>query len=175
MNLTVRLALVMTLTWLMLSGHYTPLLLAFGAVSVALVTWLSRRARTLSHRGQPLFFRPVGLFRYWTWLFGEIFRSNAEVVRRVLSPAMPIRPALDRVAAVPDTEIGQVVYANSITLTPGTTAIGFTPAGEVLVHALHASSLESLGGGEMARRVRAVEPDIRLAGTGAERYRRLAR
>ena len=167
MNLTARLVLVMVLTWLLLSGHYTPLLLAFGAVSVALATWLSARSRTLFHRGQPLYFRPVGLLRYWLWLSGQILLSNLEVTRRVLAPSLPIRPALRKVAAVPDTEIGAAIYANSITLTPGTTAIGFTPAGEVLVHALHEHSLAGLGAGEMAARVRAVEPDIRFE--GAER------
>ena len=162
MHPIVRLALVMTLTWVLLSGHFDPLLLTLGAASIALTVWLSTRLRTHVHRGQPLFFRPFGLLRYWLWLFVQIFVSNLDVARRVLSPSMPIRPALRKVAAVPDTEIGAAIYANSITLTPGTTAIGFTPEGEVLVHALHEESFEDLDAGEMATRVRAVEPDISL-------------
>lgn len=175
MNLAARLALVMAATWLLLSGHFTPLLLLLGIVSVVLVAWFARRFGTLAHRGQPLVFRPWGLLRYWTWLFGQIFLSNVEVTRRVLSPSLPVRPALRVIAAVPDTEIGAAIYANSITLTPGTTAIGFTPDGEVLVHALHEESIAELEAGEMARRVRAMEPDIRIARSGAERYRALAR
>ena len=175
MNLTVRLALVMTLTWVLLSGHFDPLLLVLGTASIALTVWLSMRLRTHLHRGQPLFFRPFGLLRYWTWLLGQIFLSNLDVARRVLSPAMPIRPALRKVAAVPDTEIGAAIYANSITLTPGTTAIGFTPEGEVLVHALHEESFEDLDAGKMAARVRAVEPDIRVSGGGRARRRGLVR
>ena len=175
MTLTARLALVLTITWVLLSGHFDPLLIAFGIVSIALVTWLSARLGTLAHRGQPLFFRPVGLLKYWVWLFGQILASNLDVARRTLAPSLPIRPALGKVAAVPDTEVGAAIYANSITLTPGTTALGFTPAGEVLVHALHADSLEELEAGEMATRVRATETDIRLDAGGAERYRGLAR
>lgn len=175
MTLTVRLALVLTITWVLLSGHFDPLLIAFGIISIALVTWLSARLSTLAHRGQPLFFRPIGLLRYWGWLFVQIFVSNIDVARRTLDPSLPIRPALKKVGAVPETEVGAAIYANSITLTPGTTAIGFTPAGEVLVHALHADSLDELDGGEMAERVRATESDIRLDGGGAERYRGLSR
>ncbi len=175
----------MVLTWLLLSGHFDVLLLLLGAASVALVVWLSVRFGALSHRGQPLYFRPLGLLRYWLWLFGQIFASNWEVARRVLAPSLPVRPALCKVGAVPDTELGAVIYANSITLTPGTTAIGFTPEGEVLVHALHEASIDELEAGEMARRVRAVEPDLRAidppaagglgGGRGAARYRGLRR
>ena len=159
MTLTFRLAATLVALWLLLSGLLKTQLLVLGVLSVALVSWLALRLRVLEHRGQPLHFRFLRVAGYWGWLLVQIFRANVEVLRRVLSPGtMPIRPALRAVSAAPDTELGQVVYANSITLTPGTTAIGFTPADEVLVHALHEDGLVELDGGEMASRVRDVEP-----------------
>ena len=161
MTLILRLGGTLTLLWLLLSGLFKAQLLILGALSVALVVWLSNRMRVLEHRGQPLHFRLVRVVGYWVWLLGQIMRSNVEVVRRVLpGGAAPIRPALRRVAANPDTELGRVVYANSITLTPGTTTISFTPADDILVHALHEDSLTELARGEMAGRVRRVEPSF---------------
>jgi len=80
------------------------------------------------------------------------------VTKRILAREMPIKPTLRRVAATPDTELGRVIYANSITLTPGTTAINFTPDDEILVHALHEDSLHELETGEMAAHIREIEP-----------------
>ena len=159
MNLTFRLAATMALLWLLLSGLFKTQLIVLGVLSVALVVWLAVRMRVLEHRGQPIYFRVVHILGYWGWLLGQILRSNVDVTRRVLARGtMPIRPTLRRVAATPDTELGCVVYANSITLTPGTTAINFTPDGDILVHALHEDSLVELEGGEMAAHIRDVEP-----------------
>jgi multisubunit Na+/H+ antiporter MnhE subunit len=55
-----------------------------------------------------------------------------------------------------------VIYANSITLTPGTTAINFTLDGDILVHALHTDNLHDLERGEMAAHIRDVEPLFRI-------------
>ena len=88
----------------------------------------------------------------------EIVLSNIDVSKRVWSADLNIKPTLRRVTATPNTELGRAIYANSITLTPGTTAINFTPDDDILVHALHEDSLEELEAGEMAARVRDVEP-----------------
>ena len=162
MRLTFRLAFTLVVLWLLLSGLLKTQLLLLGVASVLLVTWLAGRMRVLEHRGQPIYFRFVHILGYWGWLLKEIMTSNIDVAKRVLVPGqMPIRPTLRRVAATPDTELGCVVYANSITLTPGTTAINFTPDGDILVHALHEDSLTELEGGEMAAHIRDVEPHFR--------------
>ena len=162
MKLTIRLGITMAVTWLLLSGLFKTQLLILGLLSVILVVWLSNRMRVLQHRGQPVYFRFLRIAGYWSWLGGQIFLSNVDVVRRVLQKDMPIKPTLRRVTATPDTEIGRVIYANSITLTPGTTAINFTPNGDILVHALHEDSLLELEQGVMAAHIRDVEPHFRL-------------
>lgn len=153
----IRLTITMVLLWLMLSGMFKPMLLTLGALSVALVVWFAHRMGVHHHRGQPVYFGVWKMTRYWGWLIYQIWLSNVDVTRRVWSKDLNIKPALRRVTATPDTELGRVVYANSITLTPGTTTINFTPEDDVLVHALHEDSLDELEAGEMAARVRNTE------------------
>ena len=158
MNLLWRLSITLAVCWLMLSGLFKTQLLILGVLSVLLVTWLSYRLGVLEHRGQPVYFRYLHILKYWFWLSQEIIKSNITVTRTIFSRDMPIKPTLRRVKATPDTEIGRVIYANSITLTPGTTAINFTPTGEILVHALHEDSLHELEEGTMAAQIKGIEP-----------------
>ena len=151
----------MVCLWLMLSGFFKTQMLILGTVSVVIVVGLAYRMRVLEHRGQPIYFRFLNIIKYWGWLMGQIVLSNIDVTRRVWSKNLDIKPMLRRVSATPDTEMGRVIYANSITLTPGTTAINFTPDDDILVHALHEDSLLELEEGEMARRIRDVEPWFR--------------
>jgi len=158
--LTIRLVITMAVLWLLLSGYFKTQLLVLGVMSVALVVWLAIRMRVLMHRGQPIYFRFFHIFKYWGWLAGQILLSNLDVTRRILSKDMPIKPTLRRVTATPNSDMGRAIYANSITLTPGTTAINFTPDDDILVHALHEDSLHELEQGEMAAHVRDVEPHL---------------
>jgi multicomponent Na+:H+ antiporter subunit E len=163
-KLVIRLALTLLALWFLLSGMFKTQLIILGFLSIALVTWLSVRMQILKHRGQPVFFKFLAILGYWGWLLLEILRSNWAVLKVVFNPSMPIKPMLKRVEAAPDTEIGLVIYANSITLTPGTTSINFTESGDILVHALHEDSIHELELGSMADQVRKVEPHIALSG-----------
>lgn len=162
MTLTNRFLLTMVCLWLLLSGMFKAQLIILGVLSVALVAYLAKRMRVLEHRGQPLYFKFLHILSYWRWLLYQILLSNIDVTKRVWSADLNIKPTLREVTATPNTELGRVVYANSITLTPGTTAINFTPEHNILVHALHEDSLVELEAGEMAARVRDVEPHFRM-------------
>ncbi|MFK8077777.1 MAG: Na+/H+ antiporter subunit E [Granulosicoccus sp.] len=158
MTLSYRFIVTMACLWLLLSGLFKAQLLILGILSVALVVFLARRMRLMQHQGQSFY---AGIFHslmYWRWLLHQIVLSNIDVTKRVWSPDLNIKPKLKKISATPNTELGRVVYANSITLTPGTTAINFTLGDDVLVHALHEDSLAELEAGEMAARVRDAEP-----------------
>ena len=90
----------------------------------------------------------------------EIAKSNIAVTKTILSSSMPIKQNLFNVPYTQRTDLGQVIFANSITLTPGTVTVE-TEDGHFLVHALSYShdDLEALGG--MDRRVRAAEMVLR--------------
>ena len=61
--------------------------------------------------------------------------SNFAVAKVILDPKLPIHPRILRVSASQKTQVGQVIYANSITLTPGTVTLDVRN-GHFSVHAL---------------------------------------
>jgi multicomponent Na+:H+ antiporter subunit E len=140
--------------WLLLSGYFEALLLVLGLVSCAFVVWIAHRKDVVDHEGHPMNLRPVRWILYSIWLIGEIVKSNIDVARRVWHPKLPISPTLVKVPAGDD-ELRQVIYANSITLTPGTVSIDLTDA-VITVHALTQEGAKDLEQGEMAGRVRGV-------------------
>jgi len=141
--------------WLLLSGHFEPLLLILGLASVALVVWIAHRMDVIDHEGHPIGLTPRILL-YWPWLIWEIVKANIDVMRRILDPALPISPTVVRVPASQKTELGTVIYANSITLTPGTVTIDLE-GNDLIVHAFSEDGAIALESGEMDRRVTAVE------------------
>jgi multicomponent Na+:H+ antiporter subunit E len=61
------------------------------------------------------------------------------------------------IKATQKTDLGLVIFANSITLTPGTISIDVEPDGQILVHAISREGTEGLEGGDMDRRVTVLE------------------
>lgn len=127
--------------WLALSGHYTPMLIGFGVGSSILVVYLSLRMDVVDHEGVP--YHVAGrLLAYVPWLLKEIFLANVEVAKVILDPAMPISPRIVVFHGSQSTDLGRTVYANSITLTPGTITTG-VEGQEFQIHALRAADLET--------------------------------
>jgi len=141
--------------WLLWSGHTEPLLICFGLGSCALTVWLTGRMYQQGHI-RPTYSLGLRPLAYVPWLTWEIVKSNIDVARVVLSPKMKINPRLIRVPASQRGEVGQAIFANSITLTPGTITLDLRD-GQALVHALTDESAEGLQSGEMNRRVAALE------------------
>jgi multicomponent Na+:H+ antiporter subunit E len=142
--------MVLSLVWLGLSGHYTMLLLGMGAASVALVVYLSRRMEVADSEGHPTHLAPRGI-RFWSYLLLEIVKSNLDVARRVLTPGKSISPRVIRFKAPIEDEVGRVILANSITLTPGTVTMR-AEDGEFEIHALTESAAQDVLDGDMTRR-----------------------
>jgi multicomponent Na+:H+ antiporter subunit E len=142
--------------WLLLSGHFTAFLLLAGAGCSLAALLFARRMRIVDREGQPLHLGARAPLLYWPWLGLEIVKSGWDVTRRILHPRLPISPTLARFKPSQRTDLGLVIHANSITLTPGTICVE-TGRGEFLVHALSAEGAGSLEGSEMDRRVSGME------------------
>lgn len=148
--------LVLYAFWLLLSGLFTPFLLAAGAGCALAVLAFARRMDVIDHEGHPIHLGWRALISYWPWLIKEIAKSSWDVSRRILDPRLPISPTLARFRPSQKSELGLVIHANSITLTPGTVAVE-VEADEFLVHALTREAAAGLAGSEMDRRVAALE------------------
>ena len=148
---SIFLAVVLFLLWLVLSGIYTPILISFGVLSAIIVAWIAYRMDVADHEGFPiqLSWKAVS---YWPWLIVEIIKSNIAVAGLILGSRENIKPILIRIPANQKTELGQVTYANSVTLTPGTVSIA---VGENMidVHSLSKAAAEDLKQGVMHDKV----------------------
>ena len=137
------------LIWLLLSGHYDPLLLSLGLLSCALCLYVTWKANFIDNEGLPLHLL-VRLPVYTIWLFKEIIKANIDTAKIIIlnNP----NPQNFRVKSTQKTEAGKVMYANSITLTPGTVTTQLDE--DVLeVHALTAEMAEDVKSGQMDKMV----------------------
>ena len=142
-------------TWVILSGHFTPFLLIAGAICAAITVAITLRMDLLDRRRD--FLGPVWrLPLYWLWLAGQIILWSLIVARKVLAPRLDIDPVLERVPSSQRSDLGRVIYANSITLTPGTFSID-VGEGDIEVHARTHAAMEYLKTNDMDRRVSATE------------------
>lgn len=149
------LGLTLYVLWLLLSGHYVPLLLVLGLASVLAVVFIAWRMRVVDHEGHPIHLS-WRIHLYWPWLIWEIIKANIDVARAIVSPALPIKPTLLHLKGSQKSELGRVIYANSITLTPGTVTIELED-GVFSVHALTTAAAQGLESGEMDRWVTSIE------------------
>lgn len=119
--------------WTLLTSSLEPGELVAGAVAAALVTWLSgpRLAIFAGIRLTPS--APLHLVRYVVHFSGALVRANLDMARRVLSPSLPLRPAVVHVQTRLHSPLGRLLLANSITLTPGTLSVDLQDDG-ILVH-----------------------------------------
>ncbi len=162
LNRVLRLAPLLVVFWLVLSGHYTPLLLGLMVLSVVVVCWLIWRADFDRRSAVTPFFdiRAGSALRtllYAPWLIWQVLVAAVSASRRVWSRNPDLRPAVARTAADDMHVVSQVVYANSITLTPGTLSLDVDDEA-IEVHSLDPEGIEELAEGEMLRRVRRTEP-----------------
>jgi multicomponent Na+:H+ antiporter subunit E len=160
---TLSLGVVLFATWMLLSGEFSVhhgLVLGLGIASVILVVLIAVRMDVVDQEGHPIHLtqRFIG---YWLWLLLEIVKSSIDMTRLIWSPSLPVSPTMYILKAGQPGELGQVIYANSITLTPGTVTVRLD-GGDILVHAITREMGEDLATGEMDRRV------TRLAASGIE-------
>ncbi|QBG35046.1 Na+/H+ antiporter subunit E [Litorilituus sediminis] len=147
--------LCLTLFWLLNSGHYSLLILSLGLASIILVLIISQQMDIVDHESQPLYLTPI-IFSYYVWLIKEIVKANITVVKHIWLGKDSISPQLKTIKISQKTDMGKVIYANSITLTPGTVAIKLQ-GDEILVHALLTANIASLEQGEMDARISKLE------------------
>ena len=120
--------------------------------SIALTVFLSQRMNVIDHESYPLHLSSKfpGFFVY---IFREIVKANIDVVTRILSwRKAPISPQMIEIPQSQETDLGAVIYANSITLTPGTVTIKLSKD-NLTVHALSKEAASELATGAMSEEI----------------------
>lgn len=142
--------------WLLLSGMFVPFLLAAGFGCAIAIKLFSRRLSAIADENDRIDLDWAKFLAYCPWLIREIIVAAWDVSKRILSPRLPISPALVEFRPSQKTDIGLVIHANSITLTPGTISVE-AEHGRFLVHAISEEGALSLAGSEMNRRCTELE------------------
>ncbi len=155
MKHTISLGIGLLGLWLLLSSHFEPLLVGLGVASTVVTVYLAARMDLIDHESHPLHLT-FSLLQFWGYLGWQIVLANIDVAARVLG-LKPISPTLVTLALPLKTDLGRVIYANAITLTPGTASLEVT-TDSVVVHALSRDAARDLQTGQMARLV----PDIEV-------------
>ncbi|HVS13148.1 MAG TPA: Na+/H+ antiporter subunit E [Thermoanaerobaculia bacterium] len=161
MREALTLAVLLAALWAVLSGHYStePLIFAFAVLSIGVVLWLARRMdRQVGEPGVPV--AVLGLVLrapfYAAFMLVKIVQANLRITRLLFDPRITLKPRLIRMRARQRTDLGRMIYANSITLTPGTVTLDLR-ADELLIHALGPVSAGAVVSGEMDRAARRLE------------------
>lgn len=149
-------ALLLAVVWLLISGKFEADYLFWGAVSTALVLWLSYRLRAIplaenEMSGSSCIDIPR-LILYLLWLLWQMIKSGIYIAYVVLHPRMPIEPVIVRFTSKQPNVIARVILGNSISLTPGTLTLDIS-GNRFTVHALTRDTREDPFSGQMGARV----------------------
>lgn len=139
------------IVWVILSGYIEPFFIISGVGSCVLVYWIVKRMDIIDNK-YPMFIIPMLPF-YLIWLYKEIIVSSIDVAVRTWRATPDIEPVIQWVPASQKNDLSKTLYANSITLTPGTVCVDVNKK-MLEVHALSKSGIEGLLSGEMDKKVK---------------------
>ena len=110
----VSLTAILVALWLTLSGPFTlsgdyPIVMGLGVISIILAVALAYRMRIMDRETVPVA-ESLPLFAYWSWLGGEIFKSNIAVTKLIMKPDLDVEPRLVRVPAEQQSDLGRCVF-----------------------------------------------------------------
>lgn len=138
---------IMVVFWIFLSGLLDPWHLGLGLLCCALVSYMSHDLLFRDFKPRPKLTEYRRFIQYLPWLLYQIYLANVYVVRLALSPRMQDRiyPHVVKFRTRLKNDLALVVFADSITLTPGTITV-LIEDDIFYVHAIDRSVTESLPG-----------------------------
>lgn len=142
--------LVFLIIWLGLTGIKSDLVYIFFAILTSVLVYYF--AHQLSLLPKKTNIDLLKSLKYVFWLIAEIIKSSISVSKIAWRRNISIYPLLEPIISVQNTELGVVIYANSITLTPGTVTLS-TEDNKLLVHALDIKFMRDLQDGTMDRKI----------------------
>lgn len=114
------LIVALAVVWILVTASLRSDELLVGGLAVLIVA-LATRTLWGTYSGiriSPKAF--VYAIAYFFLFLRELVKANIDVAVRVLNPSLPIRPGIVEVRTGMKSQLGKLILANSITLTPGT-------------------------------------------------------
>jgi multicomponent Na+:H+ antiporter subunit E len=146
--------LVAFVTWIVLSGKFDQFHISLGIISCLLVAFFSHDILFPGVEARKLPGEWFRFLRYLPWLIYQVFIANLHVMYLVFHPRMMdlIDPRMIQFKSRLKNKMSHFIFANSITLTPGTITVYVSLFGDYSVHAIDKSSGEALPG-EMEKKI----------------------
>jgi multicomponent Na+:H+ antiporter subunit E len=137
--------------WLILSSKINLTIVIVGFFASLLILFINYDLIFNHQEATRLGFRTlIKLVVLFYVLISNIILSNIEVAKIVLSPKLPIDPGFERVRQPLKKDLNQSLYANAITLTPGTLTVEMDDE-HILVHGLIKSHVKNLEGSALEK------------------------
>lgn len=111
--------LLLAIAWAALVGSFEPINLLFGFLLGFIVMWIINRVAGTA----PYFKRAPRIIEFFLFFVWELLTANFRLIATVLSPRMPLRPAVVAVPLDLKKENSLILLANLISLTPGTLSL----------------------------------------------------
>jgi multicomponent Na+:H+ antiporter subunit E len=149
--------LILFALWVVFSGRFDGFHLTMGLLSSALVAAISGDLMFTSRKPSGVLGLWLRLAGYIPWLLVQIFLANLHVMVLVFHPRMMdlINPKIIKFDSRLTSDYARMLFASSITLTPGTITVDVTALGRFSVHCIDDPSGRSLPG-DMQEKIAAV-------------------
>ena len=142
--------------WFLMSGFFNPLFVFYGVTSCLIAVFFFNKMLKASKTGKSVHktkLFSLRFFLYTLWLFKEVVISSFNVAIEMWREKPNTKPKLKWIKHNLKKDGSLAVYANSITLTPGTISMYATKK-EMLVHALHEDGIADLEKGTMHDKIK---------------------
>lgn len=158
-NHLIKVFIVIFLFWFALSGMTSVNILFLGLISSLFIAYIVNKMDLIDHEVSFHNFNIIRLISYIVWLIKEIIISSIIVCIYIILPNKRVSPKIIKVKCSQKSEAAKVLYANSITLTPGTVTIDVSDD-VFTVHTLDQSFEESLESKKMDKKVTDTEHEL---------------
>ncbi len=126
--------LLLSLAWVGLTGEFTPINFVIGFGLGYLILWLAQRTEVPG----VYFLKGPQIIRFLLFFSWELILSNLRIIYEVLTPGKNMRPGIVAFPLAAKTDLEITMFANLITLTPGTLSLDVSDDRSVLyVHAMY--------------------------------------
>ncbi|MFP3980314.1 MAG: Na+/H+ antiporter subunit E [Desulfobacterales bacterium] len=140
--------LVCFATWIVLSGRFDLFHLLLGVIASCIVSTISADILFPVHEFRQLPKMSARFILYLPWLLYKVFQANLNILYLTFHPRMHERidPQIITFQSRVKGNMALLIFANSITLTPGTVTVHVSVLGKYTVHAIDGKSAEALPG-----------------------------
>lgn len=143
--------------WLLLTYTFDLFSIIVGIVVILMVLWFNKDLIINENESDLYSIKAVyRLIKFLFVLIKEIIIANIQVAKIVLDPKMPIQASFFHYPIQLKKPMNQVIYANAITLTPGTLTVD-TKDDYFVIHALTDSAKDGLFGSALEKAANQLE------------------